>query len=209
VLRQRWERLLFAHWEVDPSLVRPLLPRPLELDLRDGRAWLTVTPHRISRIRLGPLPAVPGASSMLEVSLRTYVAGERPGVYFLALDTDSRLGRWAARRWFGISYELRPLELSEREGTFDFRSPRFTARYRAAGEPFTATPGDVDHFLAERSCLYAPDGRRIDVELGPWLLRPAEAELVVNRIVPTATEPGRPTLLRLCERQDVRLSRPT
>jgi uncharacterized protein YqjF (DUF2071 family) len=141
---------------------------------------------------------------MLEVSIRTYVVGDRPGVLFLSLDTDSRPGRWAARRLFGIEYDLQPLSLLERDGWVDFRSPRFTARYRPYGDSFSAQPGTLDHFLHERPALFAPDGRRIETELEPWVLQHAEAEIHVNEMAPPGLSLGAQALLRYCDRQDVR-----
>jgi hypothetical protein len=32
IMFQRWENLLFAHWRVDASELRPLVPEPLILD---------------------------------------------------------------------------------------------------------------------------------------------------------------------------------
>ena len=44
---QSWERLLFAHWRVEPALLRQLVPRGLGLDLHEGAGWLGVTPFRV------------------------------------------------------------------------------------------------------------------------------------------------------------------
>ena len=38
-MRQRWERLLFAHWPIDPALLRSRVPAALELQTFDGAAW--------------------------------------------------------------------------------------------------------------------------------------------------------------------------
>lgn len=48
---QRWDELLFLHWDVDPGALRPLVDPRLELDLRDGRAWLSLTPFTLRRGR--------------------------------------------------------------------------------------------------------------------------------------------------------------
>ncbi|MFU8803848.1 MAG: DUF2071 domain-containing protein [Bradymonadaceae bacterium] len=52
-----WYDLLFAHWSVDPSLVVPHLPAGLELDLREGRAWLGVVPFGMTGVRMCTLLA--------------------------------------------------------------------------------------------------------------------------------------------------------
>jgi len=38
----RWEDVLFAHWPVDPAIVRPTLPDGLDVDLFEGDAYLSV-----------------------------------------------------------------------------------------------------------------------------------------------------------------------
>ncbi len=35
-------RVTIAHWSVDPAVVAARLPRGLELDTRDGQAWVGV-----------------------------------------------------------------------------------------------------------------------------------------------------------------------
>jgi uncharacterized protein YqjF (DUF2071 family) len=52
--RQRWDHLLFAHWALEPDALSPHLPEGVELQTRDGGAWLAVVlwpgeridPHR-------------------------------------------------------------------------------------------------------------------------------------------------------------------
>src|SRR4051794_1965568 len=48
LMGQTWRELLFAHWEVDPAAVRRVVPPQLPLDLRDGAAWVGVTPFRVT-----------------------------------------------------------------------------------------------------------------------------------------------------------------
>jgi uncharacterized protein YqjF (DUF2071 family) len=39
LMHQRWEDLLFLHWPMPSSLLRPLVPEPLALDTFHGTAW--------------------------------------------------------------------------------------------------------------------------------------------------------------------------
>lgn len=105
VMRQVWHDLLFAHWPLPPEVLAPTLPAGLELDTREGRAWLGVIPFRMSGVRLRGLPPLPGVGAFPEANVRTYVrAGDRPGVWFYSLDAASRLAVAAARRWFHLPY---------------------------------------------------------------------------------------------------------
>ena len=46
---QRWRDLLFIHWDIDPDVLRPLVPDELGIDVYDGRAFVTVIPLALSR----------------------------------------------------------------------------------------------------------------------------------------------------------------
>ena len=54
MITQRWDDVLFLHWQVEPTALQPLVP--LALDLFDGRAWLGVVAFRMSRNRLHGVP---------------------------------------------------------------------------------------------------------------------------------------------------------
>src|SRR5919205_1628427 len=86
---QTWENLLFAHWRVPEPELRRLVPPALELDVRDGSAWLGMTPFRVSGLRLRGMLPVPRLSTFLELNVRTYVTAEdKPGIWFFSLDAE-------------------------------------------------------------------------------------------------------------------------
>ena len=104
-MRQVWHDLLFAHWQVNPDNLRPLVPAPLELDIYDGRAWVAVTPFHMSDVRMRALPPIPGMSAFPELNVRTYVKfGGVPGVFFFSLDAASRSAVIGARAAFFLLY---------------------------------------------------------------------------------------------------------
>src|SRR5882672_7174579 len=47
LMRQRWERLGFLHWAVDPAAVAGLLPPYLEVDTWEGAAYVGLVPFTI------------------------------------------------------------------------------------------------------------------------------------------------------------------
>ena len=202
---QTWQRLLFAHWRVAHDELRPHVPERLELEEHDGSAWLGLTPFRVAGLRVrGALP-LPLLSSFLELNCRTYVRhGDRPGIWFFSLDASSRLAVEAARRGYKLPY--RHARISMERGRFTARpfglSASFDARYESQGEIFHSEPGTLEHFLTERYCLYADDGRlRADIHHAPWPLQRAEATVEQHGIAPVALE-GDP-LCHFADRQDV------
>jgi len=187
LLSMRWRDVLFAHWPVDPETVRPRLPAGLDLDVRDGRAWLGVVAFVMEDLRPIGLPV---GRSFPELNLRTYVDGEAgPGIYFFSLDADDRLGVPVARRLFRLPY-YRAETAVHREGPdVAFRSRRihrgqpslaFDATYGPASGGFD---GELAGFLTERYRFYAGGDARLyvgEINHEPWPLRPGRAELRRN-----------------------------
>src|SRR4051794_38483032 len=218
VMAQSWHDLLFAHWPVAPETVRPHVPAALELDLRDERAWVTVTPFEVRGTRpRGTLPP-PVLSRFPELNVRTYVTlGGRPGIWFFSLDAGSALAVAAARTLYRLPYFRARMRIeTARDGGLDYVSERadprggpaaFRARYRPRGGHRHAAPGSLEAWLVERYRLYTVDGGRVyagDIHHRPWTLQDAEADIGVN----TMTAPdgiglrGEP-LLQYAARQDV------
>jgi len=218
VMAQRWHDLLFVHWPVDVAALGALLPAGLELDTFEGRAWLGVLPFRMSRIRARFLPPLPGLSAFPELNVRTYVragAERKPGVWFFSLDATNRAAIWTARTFFGLPYFEARMALVERDGWITYACERpgraFHGRYRPTGAVYATRPGDLDHWLTERYCLYARDAagtiRRADIEHAPWPLQPAEAEIETNTMPPLEVPPE-PPLLHFARVLDVHVQLP-
>src|SRR5262245_29609107 len=102
---QEWADVLFLHFPVSAAEVQRLLPRGIEVDKFDGRAWIGYIFFRL-RVRPAWLPIVPGFSSLLELNIRTYVrcAGQA-GIYFLRMYADNHLAIAAARLLTPLCYE--------------------------------------------------------------------------------------------------------
>lgn len=164
--RQRWETLLFLHWRVPVEALRPLIPAELEIDTFDGSAWVGLVPFTMKGVRLSWLPAVPGTSDFHETNVRTYVhyKGRDPGVWFFSLDAAAWLPAKVARTFWHLPYFHADMTLAEADGEVSYATRRLSpqpapavakVRYRPEGEDFHATPGTLEHFLAERYILYA------------------------------------------------------
>ena len=195
---QSWQHLLFAHYPVSVATLRPLIPRELEIETFDGTAWIGVVPFYLV-IRPRWTPGVPGLSFFPEINVRTYVRhGDRSGVWFFSLDATNRLAVWAARSFYGLPYfqariAMRRPRHDEPGSQVVFASQRmhpqggrarFVGRYRPVGQVCAPQPGTIEHFLAERYCLYAQHPQqgllRVEVHHAPWPLQKAVAEIDEN-----------------------------
>jgi uncharacterized protein len=217
MLAQTWHDLMFAHWQVEPTSLRRVVPREFPLDMFEGGAWIGITPFRVTGFRLLGTPPVPIVSSFPELNVRTYVSLDgKPGIYFLSLDADTRLAVTGARRSHRLPYFRarmsarrvgQEINYSSERVSNDGPAARFGATYRASGESHVARPGSLEHWLSERYCLYTLDDRRkvlrADIHHRPWKLHSAAADIRLN----TMTEglgielTGAP-LLHLSTRQD-------
>ena len=187
VMFQRWHDLLFAHWALDADRVRALVPPELELDTRDGMAWVAVTPFRMSGIRARWLPPIPGTSAFPELNVRTYVRyGGRPGVYFFSLDASNPLAVAGARALFKLPYHVADMTVGRDGERFVYDSRRigakadFRAVYSPCGPVSLSAAGSLEYFLTERYCLYTVRDRRVErveIDHAPWPLQPAYAEI--------------------------------
>jgi uncharacterized protein YqjF (DUF2071 family) len=216
LMGQTWYDLLFAHWPVEPELLRALVPRPLEVELRDGSAWLGVTPFRIGGLRSRGTPPLPWLSRFPELNVRTYVTyGGRSGIWFFSLDAARRAAVEAARRGYRLPYFHARMS-ARRTGTtvayesnrLDEPPARFSASYGPAGPRLQVETGSLERWLAERYCLYVVDERgralRGEIHHAPWPLQPARATIAANTMaVPLGIELLGAPLLHFSERQDV------
>ena len=120
-MRMRWEQLLFAHWPLPPHLLRPLIPQELDLDLRDGEAWLGIVPFTMRDVSPRLLPHIPSIADFHELNVRTYVSYRgKPGVWFFSLDAASRLAVRVARAAFHLPYFDAHMKLERVRGGVHF-----------------------------------------------------------------------------------------
>jgi uncharacterized protein len=214
VVGQTWHDLLFAHWPVQEEELRAHVPESLELDLYDGTAYLGITPFEVTGLRVrGTLP-LPRVSTFLELNVRTYVTdGVKPGTWFFSLDASSRLAVEAAKLLYHLPcFQARISQVARAEG-IDSECVRdqghrvWSATYRPQGEVLRALPGSLEHFLAERYCIYTVDRHgqlsRAEIHHAPWPLQGAEAEIELNTMLPDGVKPSEDPLLHFSKRQDV------
>ena len=190
-----WRDGLFCHWPVDPDALRGRVPAPLELDTRDGEAWVSVLPFVLARAGLRGTPS-PLRVAVPELNVRTYVRyRDDPGLFFFSIDLDAPLLAAAIDRFTRLPVHRARMHVESVDGRVAFSSSReptggvparFAATYRPAGEPFHPEPGTLASWLVERRRFYAPAGRGVlvgEIAHAPWPLRPANVQLRENTML--------------------------
>jgi uncharacterized protein YqjF (DUF2071 family) len=211
---QSWHDLLFAHWPIPTSVLRPHIPADLEIDEYEGQAWIGLVPFWME-IRHRWLPAIPGAFRFAELNVRTYVqqAG-KGGVWFFSLDAANTPAVKAARRFFHLPYFRADIAMEQRDGWFHFHSQRrggaaeFAGCYRPSSDVQLSEPGSLAHWLTERYCLYTvtPSGKvlRGDIHHDVWPLQEAECQITSSTMLASQgiELPAQAPLLHFAQRID-------
>jgi uncharacterized protein len=217
LVAQRWERLLFAHWPIDPARLARLLPPKVEPDVRDGEAWVAFVAFVMVGTRAAGPPWWPVLAPIPELNLRTYVrVGGVPAVWFLSLDAASPIFATIGHALYGLRYRVATMTAEEAAGQTRFRSAgrggSFAADYAPAGPVARAEPPSLEHFLVERYCLFAERrGRLITAEVAhePWPLQRATAELELEAIAPSGIDLGGEPLLHFSQAVTAVISAPS
>jgi uncharacterized protein len=156
-LTARWSNLCLLTYAVPPELLEGRLPRGLSLDLREGRAFVSLVAFDFLDTRVLGVPW-PGYRDFPEINLRFYVRhGEARGVVFIREFVPRRLVAFLARAIYGEPYLAAPMSSrimeDERRITVEHRLTfgGRENRVRVVGRKPGVMPdaGSTEHFFKE------------------------------------------------------------
>jgi uncharacterized protein YqjF (DUF2071 family) len=197
-----WDKAVFIHYEADPCLLQRQIP--FQLDLREGRAFVSIVAFTLSRMRprrggrLGEWLFRPIATHEF-LNVRTYVrhAGE-PGIFFLAEWLSNPLSVLLGPVTFGLPYRFGHLDythahgcgeifgtVSATEGRLEYRSAVSATRF----DPSEA--GSQTEFLLERYTAFTSQGRRrrlFRVWHEPWPQTSIEIDVTADDLLASTGE---------------------
>jgi uncharacterized protein YqjF (DUF2071 family) len=210
VLYADWLRAVFIHFEVDAEALQRKVP--FELDLDDGRAYVSLVAFSMQHMR----PRIGGklAAALLKpiashdfLNLRAYVRhGSKTGIYFLAEWLSNPLSLALGPPVFGLPYRCGRLEYqhqhekgrlqgsvfaTSREQTGQGRAAlRYEARIETAANFSPCPAGSRDEFLLERYVAFTSHycRRFFRIWHPPWPQVPVDVALsdtsLLNRTWP-------------------------
>jgi uncharacterized protein YqjF (DUF2071 family) len=156
-LTAHWSHLFLATYPVPPGLLEERLPPGLELDTRDGQAFVSLVAFEFLDTRVLGLPW-PGYRDFTELNLRFYVRhGDDRGVVFVREFVPHHLVAWLARALYNEPYRAAPLTSSCREEG-DRLTMEYRLRWGGREHVLTATGGlppvrpgatSAEHFFKE------------------------------------------------------------
>ena len=167
IMKQEWHNLLFLHWPVPISLICNQIPKQLELDTYNNKAWIGIIPFQMKKLRPSYAFPIPKISNFTEINLRTYVKDKynRKGVWFFSLDTQNSFGNWIAKTFFHLNYRYAKtsfLSDTEERNTCKFKLPNtkhptqiFSWQHTQDSLIPSKKPESLDFFLTERYRLYS------------------------------------------------------
>ena len=190
---QHWDDVLFLHWPVPSAVLRPQIPSSLEIDIREGFAWVSLVLFRL-RVRMRWLPFLPSLSNLVEANLRTYVRHrDRPGIWFLGVHADNAWAIRLARMLTPMPYIGANMCYQRQGDHFQFKVQPRSSTFSALSLTFhlnlikrTATEATLDAWLLERYRLFITDRRQqlleANVDHPPWVIQDADVAIAENKI---------------------------
>jgi uncharacterized protein YqjF (DUF2071 family) len=111
-LKANWENIVMANYEIDPKILQPYLPKGVELDLFEGKAYVSLVGFMFKNTRLFNIP-IPYLGTFEEINLRFYVlrkeAGHtKRGVVFINETIPYRVVAWVANKLYKEHYTTIP-----------------------------------------------------------------------------------------------------
>jgi uncharacterized protein len=201
-LTAAWRSLVMLSYEVAPDALAPFMPAGVELDLWQGKAFVSAVGFQFLDTRIRGF-AVPFHRNFNEINLRLYVRREfgtetRRGVVFIRELVAPPLVALIARWRYNEPYETASLSRSasaDGRTEYAWRRAGKTGRVAATAYGSWAVPdrGSAAAFLSQRHWGYTRqrDGSTIEYHVShpPWRVRSARDpvyETDVADIVPAA-----------------------
>jgi uncharacterized protein YqjF (DUF2071 family) len=185
-LTAEWQHLAMLNYEVDASLLLPFVPAGTELDLWNGRVFVSLVGFRFLKTKLFGFLSVPMHSSFEEVNLRFYVrslTGDevRRGVVFIKEVVPRRAIASVARTFYNENYVALPMahEICSAGASclrvaYRWRSGKCWSEINLETDGKSERPGDgsVEQFITEHYFGYAaqPGGGCVEYRVThpPW-----------------------------------------
>jgi uncharacterized protein len=152
---QEWNNAVFLHWQVALPELEKLVPNELEIDLYEGKPWVSLVAFTMQKIRPKYLPAFSPISDFDEINIRTYVKKEgKTGVYFLSIEGGNRLSCKIAKSLSELPY--RHSKMNRQETTYSSVNRPFNDKMNlrySIGRELEEKSG-LDKWLTERYVLF-------------------------------------------------------
>lgn len=152
---QEWNKAVFLHWQVDLQELQRMVPDDLEIDLYEGKPWVSLVAFTMEKIRPKNLPPFSPISDFHEINIRTYVKKDnKTGVYFLSIEGGNRVSCKIANTLSELPYRYSKMKREGNVYSSDNRQfkDKMSIKYEVGGE--LKEKSDLDRWLTERYALF-------------------------------------------------------
>lgn len=160
---QEWNNVIFLHYQVDLTELKNFVPEELEIDLFEGKPWISVVAFSMEKIRPKNLPYFSPISNFDEINIRTYVkANNKTGVYFLSIEGGKLLSCKIAKLISELPYRYSKITRTDNQYQAQnlIYNDRLDIEYTIGKELSEKTKLDI--WLTERYALFQDTDKSIN-----------------------------------------------
>jgi uncharacterized protein YqjF (DUF2071 family) len=111
-LKANWEDIIMANYEIDPEILIPFVPKGVELDLHNGKCYVSLVGFMFKNTKLFNVP-IPYFGNFEEINLRFYVKRKegnvvKRGVVFINETIPYPVVAWVANKLYNEHYTVVP-----------------------------------------------------------------------------------------------------
>ena len=111
-LKANWENIIMANYEIAPEILKPFLPKGVDLDLFNGKAYISLVGFMFKNTKLFNIP-IPYLGTFEEINLRFYVVRKeenqiKRGVVFINETVPNPIVAWIANKLYKEHYTVVP-----------------------------------------------------------------------------------------------------
>lgn len=160
---QEWNNALFLHWQVELSELEKFVPKELEIDLFEGKPWVSVVAFTMEKIRPKNLPSFSPISDFDEINIRTYVkSNNKTGVYFLSIEGGTNLSCKIAKRMSELPYRFSKIKRTENQYVSSNSEFNDTLNIEYSIGKGLKEKTELDKWLTERYALFQDTEKAIN-----------------------------------------------
>ncbi len=186
-LTATWSHLINLTYAAPVSLLEPLTPPGVTLDVRDGHAFVSLVAFDFKDTRVFGVPW-PGYRDFPELNLRSYVKrGEERGVFFIREYVPKRLIARMARSLYNEPYVAAPMrsvarthdDLESFELAVTWGGREHIVRATGSVPPYTPAATSREHYFKEHQWGHGATRQgkplRYEVQHPVWEVYPLQA----------------------------------
>ena len=111
-LKANWEQIIMANYEIDPEVLKPFLPKGVEIDLFNNKCYISLVGFMFKNTKIFNIP-IPFFGNFEEINLRFYVVKKeknkiKRGVVFINETIPYPIVAWVANKLYKEHYTVVP-----------------------------------------------------------------------------------------------------